>query len=86
MNHWRRRGLMKLIFARFSVIFGIGAALLVFTPFFKTPPIPIALFSLFGIVTGMVSVKEHRNLAIVGIALSVISFLYLTYLFIQLGG
>jgi len=77
---------MKNIIAGMSVIFGAIAAVLVFTSLFKTPPIPILLFATLGIIAGLFGVKSAKLLSVIGILLSAVSFLYLVYLFIQLGG
>lgn len=81
----RLRGMQNIV-AGASVICGIAAALLVFTDFFKTPPIPILLFGVLGIITGLASRKEAKSLSVIGMSISVASILYLCILFIRLGG
>lgn len=77
---------MKVVFASTSVIFGVMAAVLVFTSYYDTPPLPIILFSFLGIIAGIINMKEVKSLSVIGIILSVVSLLYLAYLFIQLAG
>ncbi len=77
---------MQKAFAWISVLFGIIACLLVFTPFFKTPPLPIMIFAILGIVVGIYSVRTVKNFSLVGIFLSGAALGYLAVLFIQLGG
>lgn len=77
---------MQKILASASVLFGVVAALLVFTDFFKTPPIPITLFGILGIITGFISRKEVKFLSVIGMIISVVSLLYLGILYIRLGG
>ncbi len=77
---------MKTILASISVLFGVIASILVFTPYFKTPPIPILIFAVLGIIAGLYSVKEMKVVSSAGLLLSVASFGYLVTLYIQLGG
>ncbi|HLR43224.1 MAG TPA: hypothetical protein VK067_08315 [Pseudogracilibacillus sp.] len=77
---------MRKTLASISVVSAIISAILVFTPFFKTPPVPILLFAIIGIIFGLVSGKEVRGVSMIGIIISLASLIYLVYLFIQLGG
>lgn len=77
---------MKSTIASISTLFGVIAAILVFTPYFKTPPIPIVLFAILGIVLSVVSLKEAKALSLIGMILSIVSLGYLIFLYIQLGG
>lgn len=77
---------MRKVKAGASIVFGIIAAILVFTPFFKTPPALITLFGILGIIAGIAGRKESGALAAAGIVISAVSLLYLVLLFIQLGG
>lgn len=44
--------MMKIIASSLSVLFGIIASVLVFTPYFKTPPMPILIFAILGMIVG----------------------------------
>lgn len=76
---------MKTISSSLSVLFGVIASVLVFTPYFKTPPMPILIFSVLGIIVGVYSVKEMKVVSLIGIILSITSLSYLALLFIGLG-
>lgn len=78
--------MMKQVFAVISIIFGIVAGALVFTPYFNTPPLMILIFSVLGIVLAMMSWGRAPMLAILGIVLNALALIDLVYLFLALGG
>lgn len=77
--------MMKIIASSLSVLFGIIASVLVFTPYFKTPPMPILIFAILGMIVGFYSLKEIKGISLLGIVLSIASLTYLALLFIGLG-
>lgn len=68
-----------------SLISGIISALLVFTDFFKTPPLAITIFALIALALGFKAFKKDL-MAKLGSALGLVSLAYLIYLFAALGG
>lgn len=76
---------MKQASSLMSIICGIIAAVLVFTPLFKTPPLAIAIFGALGILIGVLNIKKAKETSIVGIIISTLALLYLVILFAGLG-
>lgn len=64
-----------------SIICGIIAAILVFTPLFNTPPLAITIFGVLGILLGAMNMKKAKETSIVGVIISALSLVYLIILF-----
>lgn len=78
--------MMRHVIAVLSLVFGVMVCLIVFPSYVYTPALAILIFSVVGIIFGIFTVKDSKMLAILGIVLNGIAFVYLMYLFAALGG
>lgn len=76
---------MKKSLAFISIVFGIFACVLVFIKYFKTPPLAITIFSILGVISGVIGMKDQKVGGVIGTVLSALAFIYLMILFIGLG-
>lgn len=72
---------MKTTASFISLIAGILAAIFVFTSIIQTEPVTITLCSFIGVASGLIAFKKHKTLSALGIAFSLLAFIYLILLF-----